>query len=134
MTSIGPAKARAAHLRSRRALLQAQLAAGVVAWAHEVLELTYPEIGSALAVDRRTVMRWAQSEHAPSLEHLSKLEELSELRQLLQTVFSDPDARLEWLHSPVPALRGRTPMSFIRDSELQEVIGVLAGVEAGAFA
>ena len=123
-----------AHLTSRRALLQAQLAAGVVAWAREVLELTYPEIGSALAVNRRTVMRWAQSEHAPSLEHLSKLEELSELRHLLETVFPDPEACLEWLHSPVPALRGRTPISFIREGELEEVVGVLAGVEAGAFA
>ena len=73
----------AAQIGSRRALLQAQLAAGVVAWAREILELTYPEIGTALEVNRRTVMRWAQSEHAPSVQHLAKLEDLSELRHLL---------------------------------------------------
>lgn len=123
-----------ARIRSRRALLQAQLAANIVAWARENLELTYPEIGDALDVSRRTVMRWAHSEHTPSLEHLAKLEHLSELRHLLDTVFPDPEACAQWLHSPVPALRGRTPMTFIRSGDLQQVIGLLAGLEAGAFA
>ncbi len=126
--------ARPAGMGSRRALLQAQLAASVVAWAREILELTYPEIGSALDVNRRTVMRWAHSEHTPSLEHLAKLEELSELRHLLQAVFADADAASEWLHTPLPALRGRTPMALIRLGDLRQVVGVLAGLEAGAFA
>lgn len=126
--------AHTAHLGSRRALLQARLAASVVAWAREVLELTYPEIGSALEVNRRTVMRWAHSEHAPSLQHLAKLEDFSELRHLLQTVFPDPVASAEWLHTPVPSLNGRTPMAVIRAGDLPKVIGVLAGIEAGAFA
>ena len=125
---------RASPIGSPRALLQARLAAGIVAWAREVLELTYPEIGSALEVHRRTVMRWAQSENTPSGEHLSKLEELSELRHLLETVFPRPDVCSEWLHTPVRALRGHTPMAFIRAGDLQQVIGVLAGLEAGAFA
>lgn len=125
---------RAPRIRSRRALLQAQLAAGVVAWAREILELTYPEIGTALEVNRRTVMRWAQSEHAPSLQHLAKLEDFSEFRHLLETVFPDLEAGSEWLHTPVPMLRGRTPMALIRAGDLHEVIGVLAGLEAGAFA
>ncbi len=125
--------AQIAQLGTRRALLQAQLAANVVAWARENLELTYPEIGSALEVSRRTVMRWAQSEHTPSLEHLAKLEELSELRHLLDAVFPDLDACAQWLHTPVPALRGRTPMAFIRSGDLREVTGLLAGLEAGAF-
>ena len=124
----------AAQIGSRRALLQAQLAAGVVAWAREILELTYPEIGTALEVNRRTVMRWAQSEHAPSVQHLAKLEDLSELRHLLETVFPDPETSSEWLHAPVPMLRGRTPMALIRAGNLRDVIGVLAGLEAGAFA
>ena len=122
------------HRGSRRALLQAQLAASVVAWAREILELSYPEIGSALEVNRRTVMRWAQSEHTPSVQHLSKLEDLSELRHLLEIVFPDPESGAEWLHTPVPMLRGRPPMALIRAGDLQEVIGVLAGLEAGAFA
>ncbi len=124
----------APRIRSRRALLQAQLAASVVAWAREILELTYPEIGTVLEVNRRTVMRWAQSEHAPSLQHLAKLEDFSELRHLLEAVFPDPEPASEWLHTPVPMLRGRTPMALIRAGNLQEVIGVLAGLEAGAFA
>lgn len=124
----------APRIRSRRTLLQAQLAASAVAWAREILELTYPEIGSALEVNRRTVMRWAQSEHAPSLQHLAKLEDLGELRHLLETVFPDREAASEWLHRPVPMLRGRTAMSLIRSGDLREVIGVLAGLEAGAFA
>ncbi len=124
----------AAHIRSRRALLQAQLAARIVTWAREILELTYPEIGSALEVNRRTVMRWAHSEHAPSIQHLAKLEDLGELRHLLETVFPDAETGSQWLHSPVPMLRGRTPMALIRSGDLQAVIGVLAGLEAGAFA
>ncbi len=125
---------RAARIRSRRALLQAQLAARVVTWAREILELTYPEIGSALEVNRRTVMRWAQSEHAPSIQHLAKLEDLGELRHLLETVFPDTETGSQWLHTPVPVLRGRTPMALIRSGDLRAVIGVLAGLEAGAFA
>ena len=126
--------AQVARIHSRRALLQAQLAASVVAWAREILELTYPEIGDALDVNRRTVMRWAHSEHTPSLEHLAKLEHLSELRHLLDTVFSNSEACMRWLHTPVPALRGRTPMAFIRSGDVKQVIGLLAGLEAGAFA
>jgi hypothetical protein len=59
---------------------------------------------------------------------------MRELRFLLETVFPDPEARVEWLHSSVPAIRGRTPISAIRRGQVDDVIGVLAGIESGAFA
>jgi hypothetical protein len=44
------------------------------------------------------------------------MERLRELMHLLRTCFATPDAVQEWLHSPVPLLRGRTPASLIQEN------------------
>ena len=62
------------------------------------------------------------------------IERLHELRQLLTGVFGDDaTAAQEWLHRPVAALRGQTPMSLISTGQVDDVIGVLASIESGAF-
>jgi hypothetical protein len=103
-------------------------------WAHELLGLEWTEVAAAVGADRRTIYRWRRGLSAPSPEHRERIEDMRELRFLLETVFPDSNARLEWLHSSVPAFRGRTPVSMIRRGRLGDVIGVLAGVESGAFA
>ncbi len=120
---------------SARAILELQVAKRAVEWARSVLGLSYLEVGAATGASERTVMRWAQGVHPPRREHRERIERLNELRQLLTTVFgNDTAAAQAWLHEPVPLLRGRTPMSLITKGAVDEVIGVLAGLEAGAFA
>jgi|GEM_PF-840688 len=120
--------------RPPRADLRAQAASNAIQWAHESLQLTYPELGKLLDVSRRTVMRWAQQKNSPRSASAEKLEDLYELRHLLEIVFPDEASANEWLNAPVPMLRGRTPISRILDGQLSDVVEVLATLESGAFA
>lgn len=103
-------------------------------WVHDKLGLDWTEVAGAVGADRRTIYRWRRGRSGPSAEHRERIEDLRELRFLLETVLPDWDARLEWLYASVPQLRGRTPISLIRLGRLDAVIGVLAGLESGAFA
>ena len=77
--------------------------------------------------------RWHGREVAPRGRHRDKLEELRELRHLLAVVFESGAEADAWLRSSVPAFRGRTPISLVRQGRLETVIDVLATMEAGAF-
>jgi hypothetical protein len=113
--------------------LEKQAAAEAVAWAHEALALGYGEIGAAVEADERTVRRWEAREVLPRGRHRARLEELRELRHLLAAVFERKAEADAWLHASVPAFRGRTPISLVRQGRLETVIDVLATMEAGAF-
>jgi transcriptional regulator with XRE-family HTH domain len=113
---------------------EARAANQTLDWAHEVLGLDWTEVAAAVGADRRTIYRWRRGRSAPSAENRERIEELRELRFLMETVLPDPDDRVEWLYESVPLLRGRTPISLIRRGRIDDVIGVLAGLESGAFA
>ena len=113
--------------------LERAAASETVTWAHDDLDLGYREIGLALEADERTVRRWAGREIAPRGRHRDKLEELRELRHLLTSVFELEAEGRAWLHSSVPAFRGRTPMSLIRQGKVEKVVEVLATIESGTF-
>jgi uncharacterized protein (DUF2384 family) len=113
--------------------LQKRAAAETVSWAHDDLALAYSEIGRALRADERTVRRWRSREVAPRGEHRERLEELRELRHLLLAVFATWSEAGEWLHTSLPAFRGRTPISVIRQGRIGPVIELLATIEAGAY-
>ncbi len=112
---------------------EARAANDTLDWAHETLSLDRNEVATAVDADRRTIYRWRCGQSAPSREHCERIDDMRELRFLLETVLPDPDARLEWLHCSVPALRGRTPVSVIKRGRVVDVMGVLAGVYSGAF-
>lgn len=116
------------------ARLERRFAQTTVRQAIETLGMTDSEIGRAIGAHRRTVLRYKQANSAPSPAHRSQIEDMAELVFLLRQVFPDEEARQEWLHSGIPALRGRTPASRIREGEVEEVIGILAGIQSGAFA
>lgn len=119
---------------SIRAALELKVATRTIDWARTVLGLSYAEVGSAIGASERTVIRWAQQRHPPRREHRDRIEKLNELRQLLTAIFGDGVAAAqEWLHEPVPMLRGRTPLSLVVQGQLDDVVGVLAGLESGAF-
>jgi uncharacterized protein (DUF2384 family) len=115
-----------------RSDLALHFAASTVGWAEQELELTAGEIGRALGATRRTVQRWRERASVPSATHRQRLERLNQLRFLLETSFRDPGAAGQWMHTPVPALKGRTPLFAVTQGDLDAVIGVLAGLTAGA--
>ena len=119
---------------SVRAALELKVATRAIEWVRTALGMSYVEVGDAVGASERTVIRWAQQSHPPRREHRERVEKLNELRQLLASVFGDDATGMqEWLHEPVPMLRGRTPMSLVVQGQLDDVIGVLAGIESGAF-
>jgi uncharacterized protein (DUF2384 family) len=101
-------------------------------WAHDALGLNYREIGSLLQAHERTVMRWKSRETLASPRHRRRVEDLRELRYLLGEVFRDEQGANLWLHSSVPALRGRTPISYVRAGRVSRVVDLLATFQAGA--
>lgn len=116
-----------------RASLEMEYATATLAWARETLELTDPEIGRALGVDRKTVQRWREQQSAPSVTHRREMEKLHQLRHFLETGFRTPDASERWLHAPSPGLSGRTPLGVLGSGDLDTVLQLLGTLAAGAF-
>lgn len=112
---------------------QAQTAARLLDWSRKELALSVEEIGEILGASARSVSRWLAREVPPSGEYRDRIEKLSELRYLLDTVFADREARVVWIHSPLPVLKGRSPLSALRKNAWDEVLGILAGLHSGAF-
>jgi uncharacterized protein (DUF2384 family) len=102
-------------------------------WTHDELGLTYEEIGATLDVSERTLRRWRNHDHLPRPRQRRRIEDLRELRHVLHDTFPAPQDQAEWLHSPSPILRGRTPMSYLRAGRISPVVEALATLESGAF-
>ena len=118
---------------SAAAELQMQVTEQTIAWAHDVVGLSYLEIAKALDTDERTVRRWVHHESVPRVASQDRLEQLRELRYLLTSCFRTPEFGVAWLHASVPLLRGRTPRSHLRSGDFGAVLSVLATMESGAF-
>jgi hypothetical protein len=116
-----------------RTELEMEFAGVTLTWVERELELTDPEIGQALGVDRKTIYRWRKRESAPAPEQRKQVEKLSQLKWLLENAFRTPEIGKRWLHQAVPALRGRTPLSVLTAGDLDSVIGVLATHVSGAY-
>jgi hypothetical protein len=48
------------------------------------------------------------------------MEELMQLKWFLENSFRTPAQGKRWLHQPVPALQGRTPISVLIDGDIDE--------------
>lgn len=112
--------------------LERKTARETVENARETFGLPYTELADALDVDRRTLLRYRKESHAPSPRVREQLAKVREIRYLLQEVFESEEAAKEWLYSPVPMIRDRTPIDLIRSGRLDRVIEILAGLHSGA--
>lgn len=112
--------------------LEKRVAKETVERARQRFGLAYSEVAEALGVDRRTLFRYRKKLTVPSQRVRVRLEKMREIGHLLDELFEERDAALEWLYSPVPVLRGRRPVDLVRDGELDGVLSVLAGLYAGA--
>ena len=116
-----------------RTELEMEFAGTTLGWVERELELTDPEMGQAIGVDRKTIYRWRKRESAPAPEQRKRVEKLSQLRWFIENAFRTPAIGKSWLHQAVPALRGRTPLSLLIDGDIDSVLGVLATHVAGAY-
>jgi len=115
-----------------RAELEMEFAEAALGWVARELELTDPELGRALGVDRKTISRWRKRESAPAPEQRRRMEKLTQLKWFLETAFRTPELGKRWLHQSVPALKGRMPITVLTDGDIDSVLGVLATHTAGA--
>lgn len=106
---------------------------GTLQGAQEELGFTYEQLGAALHVSERTLRRWRYHAHRPQDRHRLRIENLRELLHVLRALFPGDADRQEWLHTPNPHLRGRSPISLIRSGRIGPVLELLATLEAGAF-
>lgn len=113
--------------------LEMQANAETIDWAHDELGLNYREIGEAVRAHERTVLRWKARETLAAPKYRERIESLRELRYLLGEVFADEESAQTWLRSPVPALRGRTPISYVRAGRIGRIVELLATFQSGAF-
>ncbi len=115
-----------------RSELEMEFAQKALGWVERELELTDPEIGQALGVDRKTIYRWRKRESTPGPEQRKRMEKLTQLKWFLENAFRTPELGKRWLHQAVPALKGRTPISVLTEGDIGSVLGVLATHASGA--
>ena len=101
--------------------------------AQKKLGLNNGELAKLLDVDRRTILRYRKEATAPSEEVRQRIQALRDLIYLLDQVFPTGEDAKDWLYSPVPSLRARRPIDFLRAGKLEEVVSELAGLDAGVF-
>lgn len=100
--------------------------------AQQSFGLKYVELASALGVTSRSLLRYRNLVSVPSRAVQARLEKLRQISHLMAVIFDGRDAQMQWLYSTVPMLQGRRPIDLIRRGELDEVLGVLAGLYSGA--
>ena len=115
-----------------RTELEMEFAGAALGWVERELEMTDPEIGQTLGVDRKTIYRWRKRESAPAPEQRKRMEKLTQLKWFLENSFRTVTQGKRWLHQPVPALRGRTPISVLIDGDIDAVLSVLGTHASGA--
>ncbi len=108
-------------------------ALSTVEWARDQFDLTYDEIGEALGVSDRTLLRWRTLDHMPRRRALARIEQLQELKHLLETVFPSADMARRWMTEPNPELRGKSPLAYVRAGRTAKVVEMLASFEAGVY-
>ena len=120
--------------KSYRADAELRQVQRAVKWASSELELSTEEVGQALGASPRSVARWKEADHRPSGRHVQAAEKLLELAHALSDVFGRDMERLhKWLHEPLPALRGRSPLRKILEGQIDDVLVIVANADTGAF-
>lgn len=110
------------------------LSSAYVLYLAEQLSLSVHELAGILYISVRTIQRW-ELDKTLDVDLSSKAIMLARIHQHGSRVFGDVSALGEWLHNPVPALQGHTPLSFLDTPFGFEIIHqVLGRLEEGVFA
>lgn len=101
--------------------------------ASRLLHLSDRQLGAAIGVSRRTVQRYRHGESAPRQAQRERLESLNVMLHTLRQAFEGDEERLRsWLHTPAPALGGRTPHALLLQGEFDTIAETLAAALSGA--
>jgi hypothetical protein len=125
-----------ARERTPRAWAEVRQVTRAMTWAQDKIELTDEEVAGALGgVSTRTVARWRDKQQRPQPGAVIAAETMLRLATALDAVFGGDKVRMqEWLHEPVKAFRGQTPLRMITGGNAERVVTLLANIDAGTFA
>jgi transcriptional regulator with XRE-family HTH domain len=90
------------------------------------------DIARLLDTTPETVSRWQQGRAEPQPNRLQRLLTLEWLVTELSEFYSPGEAKL-WLFSPHRLLGGETPEKRIRDSKLDDVLGLIEQLKTGGY-
>ncbi len=98
------------------------------------VSLSQTELARALDIPERTLAR-RKREGVLSPEESAKLFRLARTVVRAAQVFEGLDAAIDWLKTPIEALEGATPLSFLdTDIGTDSVMDTLGRIEHGVFA
>ena len=90
------------------------------------LNLSRERMARLVDVSAKTIERWEGAQALPSSTRVRiQLAQLQEMRDLGLMVYTLEGFRL-FLRTPLPDLRGQTPLQMIEQGKIDEVIGALA--------
>lgn len=115
-----------------RQAIESRTAERVVSDALNILQLTQEDLAAALKVSPRTVRRWQAGGHVPQKDSRSELQDMQRFLYLL-TRTVPPNAAPRWARTPLPHLKGRTPLAVLQEGKLGELLRLVAAVDSGAF-
>lgn len=118
-----------------RARAEVRQVTRALTWAQDKIELTDEEVAGAMGgVSTRTVARWRDEQQRPQPGAVIAAETMLRLATALEAVFGTDKVRMqEWLHEPVKAFKGQTPLRMITGGNAERVVTLLANVDAGTF-
>ncbi len=90
------------------------------------------DIANIVAVSPATVSRWSNGKASPDLRTQTVIAELRYVVDRLSDFYSADETRL-WLHTPHAMLKGERAIDLINNERTEEVLGVIEGLEAGAY-
>src|SRR5215211_4764077 len=95
------------------------------------LGLSSGELAQAIAVDRRTLERWASGDTFPRHAARDRLLALVALHSRLAALFeTDGDLRT-WLHRPLPFLGSMAPIDAVKVGRIERVDAALEAIDEG---
>ena len=90
------------------------------------------DIAAVTDVSKATVHRWINGKAAPRPENELIIADLNYVVQKLRDYYKPENIRV-WLHSPHPQLGGERAVDLIHENRTDEVLTIIARLDADAF-
>lgn len=90
------------------------------------------DIASLVSVSKATVSRWRNGSATPQPDKELRLSDLLYVTRRLSEYYTPEEARI-WLLSPHPQLNGERAISLIHEDRTEEVLEIIARLDAEVF-
>jgi transcriptional regulator with XRE-family HTH domain len=91
------------------------------------------DIANIVDVSPAMVSRWSSGKATPDLKTQTVIAGLRYVVDRLAEFYTPGETRL-WLHAPHPILKGERAIDLINTGRVEEVLGVIETLDAGAYA